>query len=456
MITDLTEGKVGRRILSFSVPMLLSVIFQQMYTLADFIIAGKYLGIDELAAVGVSGMVTFLFLAFATGSNIGASVVISKHFGAKEYGKMKTAISTSVIAVVSLAVFFTVVGRLTSAGILEMMNTAENIATHAEIYLNIYIYGLIFLFLYNICNGVYSALGDSRTPFVFLVISSLSNIALDYYLVVERGMGVDGVAWATFICQGVASTLSAVTLVIRLIHFKADEKGVIFSLPMLGEIGRLAVPSILQQSFVSVGNIMIMSKVNTFDTAFVAAYGSCIKLNTFIINCCMAISNAVSSFTAQNIGAGKVNRVKYGFRYGLLFAECVAVLFIVLFMLFPDSVISIFLDTSKPEIIQDAILAGRDYIYIVSPAFLVMVLKVSCDAVLRGAGAMTEFMLGTFSSLFIRVIFSFLLGNWIGEIGIWIALPLGWIFPCLMSYYFYKKGTWKRKINRPLIEEQTV
>lgn len=456
MITDLTVGSPAKRIISFSVPMLLSVIFQQMYTLADFIIAGKYLGLDELAAVGVSGMVTFLFLAFANGSNIGASVVISKHFGAKEYEKMKTAISTSVIAVVSLAAFFTVVGIIFSGTILEIMNTSEDIAHHAKVYLDIYIYGLIFLFLYNICNGVYSALGDSKTPFIFLVISSLSNIGLDILFVVEFGMGVDGIAWATFICQGIASLLSAIVLIVRLLKFKEGGKGQTFSFGMLKEISKLAVPSILQQSFVSVGNIMIMSKVNTFDNAFVAAYGSCIKLNTFVINCCMSIANAVSSFTAQHIGANKSERVKYGFRYGLIFAEAVALLVILIFMLFPEAVIGIFLDTSEPEIIKNAILAGKDYIYIVSPAFIVMVLKVICDAVLRGAGAMPEFMFGTFLSLLLRVVLSFVLPSFMGEYGIWVALPIGWIIPCLVSYFFYKRGTWKRNLKKPLIEEQTM
>ncbi len=449
MITDLTTGKPGRLIFGFTMPMLASVIFQQLYTLADFIIAGKFVSIDALAAVGVSGMVTFLFMAFATGSNIGISVVISHHFGAKDYAKTKTAVYTALISMTAIAAVFTVIGLIVSSPLLDAMNTDASIKAPALEYLNIYILGLVFLFLYNVCTGAFSALGDSTTPFIFLAISSVSNIILDILFVIVFNMGVAGVAWATFICQGFASVAALTALLIRLIKkFEPAIKGKLFSFALFKETAKLAVPSILQQSFVSVGNILIMAKVNTFENDFVAAYSSCIKLNTFVINCCMTIGNAVSSYTAQNLGARKTERVKGGFRSGLMIGEAVALLAMIVFMIFPKPVISLFLDTSHPENIQGAIEAGRNFIYIVTPFYILMTLKITSDAVLRGAGAMAEFTAGTFTSLFLRVLFSHVLGTLIGQDGIWWAISIGWVLPCAMSYIFYKTGTWKRKIKK--------
>ena len=448
MITDLTNGKPSKLIVGFTLPMLASVIFQQLYTLADFIIAGKFVSIDALAAVGVSGMVTFLFMAFATGSNIGISVVISHHFGAKEYEKTKTAVYTAIVSMITLAAVFTVIGLLISSPLLDAMNTDRDIKASALEYLNIYIFGLVFLFLYNTCNGAFSALGDSTTPFIFLAVSSISNIILDAVFVIKFQMGVAGVAWATFICQGFASIAVLITLLIRLKKFVPHAKGKPFSFTIFKETARLAVPSILQQSFVSVGNILIMSKVNTFANDFVAAYSSCIKLNTFIINCCMTVGNAVSSYTAQNIGAKKLERIKGGFRSGLMIGEGVVLFAMIIFMIFPNPVISLFLDTSKPELIQGALEAGKHFIYIVTPFYVLMTMKITADGVLRGAGAMAEFTAGTFTSLFLRVLFSYVLGSLIGQDGIWWAVSIGWVIPCAMSYIFYKTGTWKRKIKK--------
>ena len=298
MITDLTKGKPSALIIKFTLPMLASVVFQQMYTLADFIIAGKFVDLNALAAVGVSGMITFLFMAFATGSNIGISVVVSQHFGAKDYEKTKTSIYTALVSMVTLAALFTVIGVIFSSPLLDAINTDTAIKSAAQQYLDIYIYGLVFLFLYNTCTGAFAALGDSTTPFIFLAISSVSNIILDAVFVISFEMGVAGVAWATFICQGFASVAAFIALIVRIRRFEANVKGRIFSFEIFKETARLAVPSILQQSFVSVGNILIMAKVNTFENDFVAAYSSCIKLNTFVINCCMTVGNAVRRISA--------------------------------------------------------------------------------------------------------------------------------------------------------------
>ena len=216
MITDMTQGKPFQVLWLFTIPMLVSVMFQQFYNIVDSIVAGKFVGVDALAAVGASYPITMIFMAVATGLNIGCSVVISLYFGAREYGKMKCCVSTSLISTLGIAVFLSGCGFLFSRPLMRLMNTPQNIFSDSALYLNIYIGGLIFLFLYNICTGVFTALGDSRTPLYLLIASSLGNIVLDLVFVIVFHMGVAGVAWATFIAQGISSLLAFVTLLRRL------------------------------------------------------------------------------------------------------------------------------------------------------------------------------------------------------------------------------------------------
>ena len=310
MITDLTEGNISKKLWAFSIPMLISVIFQQLYNIADSVIAGKFIGEDALAAVGASYPITMIYMAIAIGSNIGCSVVISQLFGAKSYQDMKTAISTTFITCGILSTLLTMVGMATSKLLLRIINTPENIFADASIYLNIYIGGLIFLFLYNVCTGIFTALGDSRTPLYFLIGSSLGNIFLDGFFVIILKMGVAGIAWATFICQGISCVLSIIILGLRIRAIKTEGNKVLFSGRMFIKISYVAIPSILQQSFISVGNILIQSLINGFGSAVIAGYSAAIKLNTFCITSFTTLANGLSSFTAQNIGANKPERVQ--------------------------------------------------------------------------------------------------------------------------------------------------
>ena len=204
MIKDLTEGNPQTVLWKFTIPMFISVIFQQLYNIADSVIAGKFAGENALAAVGASYPITMIFMAIAVGSNIGCSVVISQLFGAKEYGKMKTAVFTTLISSAVLSVALTAGGLLGSRGLMMMINTPENIFTDGALYLRIYLGGFLFLFLYNVATGIFTSLGDSKTPLYFLIGSSIGNIFLDIWCVAGFHWGVAGVAWATFLAQGAA------------------------------------------------------------------------------------------------------------------------------------------------------------------------------------------------------------------------------------------------------------
>lgn len=440
MNTDMTRGRAAGILVRFTLPMLLSVAFQQMYNISDSVIAGKFAGEDALAAVGASFPVTMIFMAVALGCNIGCSVVISQLFGAGDIASMKTAVNTSFISVGGLSLVLAALGSFLGRPLLSLLNTPGNIFEDSSLYLMVYTWGLPFLFLYNIVSGVFTALGDSRTPLYFLIASSLGNIGLDLLFVAVFQMGVAGVAWATFIAQGIASVL-AVLAVLRRLHFMESNGRVsTFSLVMLKKIARIAVPSIFQQSFISVGNLFIQNLVNGFGSSVIAGYSAAVKLNTFALTSFTALSNSISSFTAQNIGAGKQERVKGGFRAGMMMAVMIALPFAALYFIAAGGVLSLFLDTGS----EAAMEAGSSFLRIVSPFYFFVAVKLMADGVLRGAGAMKSFLIATFTDLILRVVLAFVLAGPYGSVGIWMSWPAGWVIAAVMSCGFYFAGKWKK------------
>ena len=435
MIKDMTKGAVTPILLKFSLPLLISVMFQQMYNISDSIIAGQFIGNDALAAIGASYPITMIFLAIGTGMNVGCSVIISTLFGAKDFIQMKTAVFTSLISTSALAAALTIVGYFTSGFFLQLLNTDAELMKDSQTYLNIYVFGLLFLFVYNICTGIFTALGDSRTPLYFLIGSSLGNIGMDLLFVAAFRMGVAGTAWATFLCQGVCSVLAFIVLLKRIKAIQS-EKFKYFEWKTLGRIATLSVPSILQQSFVSVGQLFIQSLVNGCGTDVVAGYASAIKLNTFAVTCFSTVGSSVSSFTAQNIGAGEFPRVKKGFKVGALLAVGIAVFFSLCYVVFSDQLIYLFMDKSN-ENTAGAADAGVHFLRVVSPFYFAVALKLAADAVLRGGRRVAAFMITTFSDLILRVAFAFILSPAYGATGIWLSWPVGWTISGGISLTFY-------------------
>lgn len=434
MIKNMTEGAPSRILWAFSMPMLLSVIFQQLYNIVDSVVAGKFVGAAALAAVGASFPITMIFMAIATGANIGASVVISQLFGARKLVKLKTSISTSILAVLVLAVVLTLAGWIFCRPLLGLLNTPEQIFSDSALYLNIYVGGLVFLFLYNICTGVFTALGDSKTPLYFLIASSLGNILLDLVFVICFHMGVGGVAWATFIAQGVSSVFAFTVLMYRLKGLHPEVRYPRFSASMLAKISRIAVPSILQQSFVSVGNLFIQGRVNSFGADVIAGYAAAVKLNTFAITSFTTLGNAISSFTAQNIGAAKYQRIKAGFKVGCIMMLVVVLPFVLAFGVFGKQMMSIFVSPADVAIIQE----GKLFLQVLSPFYIIIGVKLIADGVLRGTGRMVQFMVSTFSDLVLRVALAYILSYAMASsLGIWLSWPVGWSIAAVLSCCFY-------------------
>lgn len=441
MNKDLTVGKPQTVLWKFCLPLFASVIFQQLYNIADSFVAGKFIGEDALAAVGNSYEITLIFIAFGFGCNIGCSVIVSRLFGAKQYKELKTAVYTTLIASGVLCVTLMLLGLALGQPLLHLINTPENVFTDSWLYLEIYIWGLPFVLFYNIANGIFSAFGDSKTPFVFLACSSTANIGMDILFVTAFDMGVAGVAWATFICQGISCILAVLFVFRRFSKIGTEGKIPVFSLKLLKDISVIAVPSILQQSFISVGNIIIQGIINSFGPGVMAGYAASVKLNNLVITSLTTLGNGISNFTSQNLGAKKNERIKEGFLAGVKLVWLICIPLVILYLFAGKYLVYLFLDTPS----EAALETGIVFLRILSPFYFVVALKLVSDGVLRGAAMMKKFMVATFTDLILRVLLAWLLSIPFASTGIWLAWPIGWTIAAVMSYFFYRSHKWDAK-----------
>ena len=433
MTRNLTIGNPGKVLWQFCLPLFGSIIFQQLYNIADSLVAGKFIGEEALAAVGNAYEITLLFIAVAFGCNIGCSVITAQKFGAKQFGEMKTAVYTALITSGILCAILMAVGLSCLDGLLHMIHTPDNVFADSRTYLEIYILSLPFVFYYNVATGIFSALGDSQTPFFFLVVSSLSNIGADILFVTAFDMGVAGVAWATLICQGVSCVLALWVVFLRLKGIHADTPR-LFSWKMLEQIAVVAIPSMLQQSFISIGNMVLQGIINTFGSGVMAGYSASIKLNNLVITSFTTLGNGISNYTAQNLGAQKPERVRQGHRAGLNMVWLLTVPLTAAYFFLGEPLMKIFLEDGTVESMN----TGITFLRIVSPFYIVVSTKLVTDGVLRGAGKMGQFMIATFSDLILRVVLAWFLSDMLGSTGIWLAWPVGWLVGALMSLIFLR------------------
>lgn len=434
MNKDLTVGEPKKIMWRFCLPLFGSVIFQQMYNIADSWVAGRYIDENALAAVGNSYEITLIFIAFAFGCNIGCSVITSRFFGSKSFTEMKTAVNTALISSAATCITLMLLGLFFGERLLLLINTPVSLLPDSELYLNIYVWGLPFVFFYNLSTGIFSALGDSKTPFWFLAASSLSNIVMDIVFVKYLHMGVAGVAWATFICQGVSCLLAVTFVFRRLGKIKTDAKPKLFTGAIFKQFVIVAVPSILQQSFISVGNIIIQGVINSFGEGVIAGYSAAVKLNNLVITSFTTLGNGVSNYTSQNIGAGKYKRIGEGFKEGLRLIWILCIPFCLLYFIFPGVLVKFFLKVPSEEALRSATL----FLRILAPFYFVAAVKLVSDGVLRGASMMKSFTTATFTDLILRVVLAAILSRTaLGYVGIWTAWPIGWIVGTVISVSFY-------------------
>lgn len=438
MLTDAP----GKSLFFFALPLILGNLFQQLYSTVDSIIVGRFVGEDALAAIGASYSLTTVFVMIAIGGGIGASVITSQYLGAGLLSKMKTSINTALCSFLTVSIVLAGVGLLGNSLILRTLRTPANILADAELYLKIYFCGLPFLFMYNILSSVFNALGNSRTPLYLLIFSSFFNIGMDLVLVKGFGFGIAGAAVATVIAQGLSAVISF-TLLLRTLRDMSQEKAEgVFDWGILGNMVKVAIPSMLQQSIVSIGMLLVQSVVNGFGSSVLAGYTAGMRIESICIVPMIASGNAVSTFTAQNLGAGSVDRIKQGYRAAVKMVVVFAVGICLILSLGHKWIINAFLEAGSE---QAAFETGNAYLSFIAFFFIFIGLKAITDGVLRGAGDVVVFTLANLMNLTIRVTAAFLLAPILGVQAVWFAVPMGWGTNYLVSFIRYSSGKWSRK-----------
>lgn len=444
MTQNMITGNPARSLIAFALPMILGNLFQQFYSLADSIIVGRTLGQDALAAVGSTAAIVMVYVAIANGLAIGCSVVISQLFGAGNFVKMKTAFNTAFMAFVGFSVLSLIIGLSTENAIVSLTGIPQNIVPDAKSYYFIYALGFPGLFFYNVSNSGFNALGKSRMPLLFLAISSVLNIGLDFLFIVGFHWGVAGAAIATIISQYLAAIVAFVSLLAYIKkHFPTEQKPQLFNGTVLKTIAKVAVPSMITSSVVSLGFVALQSLVNSFGTDTMAAYAAAVKIDGIAIVPMVQIGNATSTFTAQNIGAGKIERVPKGYHVSIIMNAVICAVFGVILFFFGSNIVGLFLDA---ETSANAIRIGSEYLRIVGSFYFIMGLMNVTGGVLRGAGDATWAMISTLCNFLSRVAFSYIMVSFIADVKVvWWSNLVGWTVGLIISYVRYRSGKWKEK-----------
>lgn len=431
----LTSDSPSKAISKFALPMVVGALFQQVYTLVDSAVVGKYVGEAALASIGASFALTTIFICIGVGGGAGASVLIARYFGARDYKRMKTAIFTSLIGFLGLALFLSVFGLVFSKNLMEILHTPEEILDMAVLYLNIYFYGLPFLFMYNIISALYQALGESKIPLYFLIFSSVLNVILDIYFVRDLGFGLAGAAYATLLAQGLSAVFSFLVF-IRKIRSIKTEKAKIFDKKELRLLSNLAIPSIVQQSTITIGQLLVQSVVNSFGVEILAGFSAAFRVESLIIVPITSLGNAVTSYTSQNVGAGKLNRLAKGLRSSLLIVFGYSLLVLIILRNNYSTIIEFFMNESSSNL---AIETGTAYLNFIGFFFIFVGSKHCVDGILRGLGDVRVFTFANIINLSIRVSLSMAFAHKIGIQMVWYAVPLGWISNLIISTIYYLK-----------------
>ena len=434
----ITENPL-KALIVFAIPMIIGNLFQQAYTMADSAIVGRLVGEKALAAVGAAYSLTNIFICVAIGGGIGASVIVSQYFGHGNYGKLKKAVYTALVTFLVISVMLGVIGLAFSKNIMIAMNTPVEVLDMSVTYLQIYFLGLPFLFMYNVLSSMFNALGKSRIPLYFLIFSSVLNIVLDWVFVADFALDVAGVAWATLIAQGV-SVLGSFTVLRKELKKLEGASDGIFEAEELLPMAKIALPSILQQSTVSIGMMLVQSVVNSFGAESLAGFSAGMRIESICIVPMAAVGNAISSYTAQNIGAGQLKRVSKGYVQANKMVIFFGVVICVILELFPTQFITLFLGADGSQV---AIATGYGYLVFMGFFFFMIGFKMAADGVLRGAGDMKLFTIANLVNLSIRVIMAMTLAPRFGIAWVWYAVPIGWTANFVISYLEYRTGKWK-------------
>lgn len=445
-ITNMTEGTPIKLILAFAVPMLIGNIFQQFYNFVDAAIVGKYVGADALAAVGTTGSMNGLLISLAMGLTNGAGIIIAQCFGAKDKVRMKKAVTAMIWVLAAVTAIITIGGILLSYPAMRLLKVPEDIIGDSVAYMRIVFGCCAAMIGYNGCSAILRNLGDSKTPLYMLIISSITNVILDLVFVVVFNWGVKGVALATAIAQMLSGVLCFGYL------YKHREELYLSNIPFKPEkeevkkIFRMGIPSALQTSLISLGGISVQGLVNSFGTHAIAAYTASTKIDSIAIQIVVSIAVSLSVFSGQNRGAGNIDRIKKGLRQTLSVMVPTCVFIAVFMLIFKRQMLSLLLD---PATAGKSIEIGATYLSIIGIGYIIAGVMQSFLNLIRGAGDVNVSMAAGIAELSMRVIASYVLVQFWGLTGIWIAVPISWACGCSIPVIRYFSGKW---INKGVIK----
>ena len=416
----------------FAMPMILGSFFQQIYNMADSIIVGRFVGSSTLAAVGACAALTNVFICVALGAGVGAGVLVSRYFGAREYGKMKTIVSTSLISFLLLSIVLGVFGFFFANSMMSGLQTPADILDDAVLYLRVYFVGFPFLFMYNILSTMFTSIGESKIPLGLLIFSSILNILMDLWMVAGLGLGA---AIATLIAQGISAVFSFLIFFARMRQYKSPFNR--FDRQELYSMLRIAVPSVLQQSTVSIGMMIVQAVVNPFGTQALAGYAATMRVENVFSLIFVSIGNAVSPYVSQNLGAKKIDRIKKGYHAALVLNLCFAVIAFVTIEALHTQISSLFLGKDGTAF---AYQVSGDYMRWIGYFFIFMGIKMATDGVLRGLGIMRPVLVANIVNLAIRLSVALICAPRFGIAFVWLAVPVGWLANFLISYVALRRS----------------
>lgn len=442
---DMTEGGIVKHLITFAFPLLIGNLFQMMYNMVDTWVVGRYVSDAAYSAVGTLGSVTTLMIGFFIGLSSGAGVVISRFFGAKQYDRVKDTVNTSVIMTGVLCVIFTALGLALIPVFLMILDMPAEVRSEAVTYLSIWFSGLSGLMIYNMGSSIMRAVGDSRRPFIYLVVAAVTNTVLDLVFVISFGWGVAGVAIATIISQGLSALLTVISLCRNDSCVKISFKGMRFHTPIFKEILVIGMPAGLQMTITSFSNIFVQSYINYFGMEAMGGWTSYNKIDQIILLPMQSLSLASTTFVGQNIGKNQVKRAEEGANTALLMSIVSTAILIIPVMIFSDTLVSFF--NVNPAIIE----YGTLFLRWLTPFYLFWCVNQIYSGALRGVGKSTAPMIIMLSSFVLfRQTYLFVVSNFISNTILPLAMgfPAGWVLSAVITIIYYKVSGLTPKENK--------
>lgn len=438
--TDLTKGPVWKVIVRFALPLLIGNLLQQLYNVTDSVIVGQFLGKEALAAVSASFFIYYFIISFVIGVGSGTSVVISQLFGAKQYEKVQLAFSSFFIFMLVGGVILSIAGIIFAEPVFRLTNTPEEVIPQAVAYFRIYIGGTFLFVTFNSVISILRGVGESVRPMIFILITTVLNIALDLLFILVFEWGIEGAARATVISQGIGMcvALAYVNNTHPLLSIKKQD--MLFDGKLFKESLKIGLPTSVQQCAIALGLIALLGIVNSFGTNTLTAYGAAGKIDTIFTQAILTLSGALAAFCGQNIGAGRLDRVKKGLRFTMCANIFLGLLTFSAVYLFGDEMMRIFTNDA------DVIVIGKEYLLIISGFFIVHGALNVYNGALRGAGDTLFPMITSLVCLWlIRIPLAYFLSDWLGRSGIWWAIGISITIGLAVTFIYYKTGIWKRR-----------